>query len=129
MVLGRVVDSALEVTVAGSFSKIGYVVRRRTDHWTDAPQLDGKAYVVTGASSGIGREIAVGLARLGANVWLVGRDERRTQEAASAAQAVASKTAVIEAVLLDVTDPAAVLGFVDTFSRKGRLLDGLVHNA
>lgn len=37
--------------------------------------LKGKAVIVTGASSGIGRSIAVELGKAGAELWLVGRDE------------------------------------------------------
>lgn len=36
--------------------------------------MQGKAIIVTGASSGIGRSIAVELGRAGAELWLVGRD-------------------------------------------------------
>lgn len=39
--------------------------------------LDGKTILVTGASSGIGRGIAIWCSRMGANVFLTGRDENR----------------------------------------------------
>lgn len=39
--------------------------------------LDGKTILVTGASSGIGRGIAIQCSRMGANVFLTGRDENR----------------------------------------------------
>jgi NAD(P)-dependent dehydrogenase (short-subunit alcohol dehydrogenase family) len=45
--------------------------------------LDGKVAIVTGASSGIGRAIAVGLAGAGAQVALVGRDARRLESVRS----------------------------------------------
>ncbi len=43
--------------------------------------LAGKIAVVTGASAGIGTEIALGLARLGASVAVVGRNFERTHDA------------------------------------------------
>jgi len=74
-----IVDSALEVTVVGSFSRIGPAVRRRLFQWGDPPAaaLRGKTALVTGPTSGLGQATARGLAALGARVVLVGRDERR----------------------------------------------------
>lgn len=43
-------------------------------------ELTGKRIMVTGASSGIGRETAILLSNLGAQVVLLGRDEQRLAE-------------------------------------------------
>ena len=74
-----IVDAALEVTVVGSFSRIGPAVRRRLFEWGDPPAsaLRGKTALVTGPTSGLGQATARGLAALGARVVLLGRDERR----------------------------------------------------
>lgn len=72
----RLLDDALEVTVVGSFSAIGPLVRQHLWGWT-APRagaLAGRTAVVTGPTSGLGRELAMTLAGLGARVVLVGRD-------------------------------------------------------
>ena len=45
--------------------------------------LEGKTVLVTGASSGIGKEIAVACAKMGAKVVLNGRNEERLKEVAS----------------------------------------------
>lgn len=42
--------------------------------------LEGKVILVTGASSGIGRAVAVGCAKLGANVIVTGRNSQRLNE-------------------------------------------------
>ncbi len=42
--------------------------------------LQGKSILVSGASSGIGRTIAVSLSRQGANVFITGRNEQRLME-------------------------------------------------
>lgn len=47
---------------------------------SDFPQVAGKCFLVTGASSGIGRETALLLAELGATVILNGRNEARLEE-------------------------------------------------
>ena len=75
----RLVDGALELTIAGSYSRLGYSARSRLEHWAPADRVDGRVVLVTGATSGIGRSIAAGLAGLGAVVIVVGRDESRGQ--------------------------------------------------
>ena len=47
--------------------------------------LEGKTAVVTGASSGIGRAIALALSAEGADLYLVGRDQRRLEGVAAEA--------------------------------------------
>ena len=80
--MSGLVDTALEASVAGSFSRAGYAARSRLEHWEPPADLSGRVAIVTGASSGIGRAAALELARLGATVWLVGRDPSRTEAAA-----------------------------------------------
>ncbi len=73
------VDALLELTVVGSFSRIGPAVRRRLDHWAPPPAdvLVGRTVLVTGPTSGLGRQVTGDLAALGARVVLVGRNEER----------------------------------------------------
>src|SRR5690242_13464247 len=77
--LRAVVDDALEISVVGSFSRIGTVLRRRLFAWEPPPPmaLAGRTALVTGPTSGLGRATALELARLGARVVLAGRDEDR----------------------------------------------------
>ena len=76
MRLAHVLDAALEATVVGSFTRLGYDARRRLYDWTPLEELrlDGKTAIVTGATSGLGREAAELLGRQGAHVCIVGRD-------------------------------------------------------
>jgi len=126
--LSRVVDAALEVTVAGSFSRAGYAVRSRLEHWRPPQSLAGRVVVVTGASSGVGRAVAEELARLGASLWLVGRDPARTEAAARQARDVGDG-AVVQPVVLDIVDAGAVREFAQRLSSVHDRLDGLVHAA
>lgn len=75
--LRRGVDTLLEISVVGSFSRIGHVVRSRMYDWQEAPPgaLAGRTALVTGPTSGIGRIVAGRLAELGARVVLLSRDE------------------------------------------------------
>lgn len=45
--------------------------------------LEGKTIVVTGASSGIGRQCAIDCSRMGAKVMLIARNEARLAETLS----------------------------------------------
>lgn len=52
----------------------------------DPFSLEGKRILVTGASSGIGRQVAISCAQMGAGVVISGRDEARLQETFSQLQ-------------------------------------------
>jgi NAD(P)-dependent dehydrogenase (short-subunit alcohol dehydrogenase family) len=98
--------------------------------WGDAdiPGLAGKTAIVTGASSGIGYEIARQLAAHGAHVVLASRHEGRTGQAARRIE-VAAPGASVEARPLDLADLSAVRRFADEALRRHRGLDILVNNA
>ena len=70
------IDVALELPVVPSFSRIGFAVRRRLFDWPDAESwsMTGRTVVITGATSGLGRQAAGSFARMGASLVLVGRD-------------------------------------------------------
>jgi dehydrogenase/reductase SDR family protein 12 len=72
-------DDAIEITVVGSFSRVGIALRRRLFGWTDPrpDALAGKTVLITGPTSGLGRAAAEGVAALGARVILVGRSPER----------------------------------------------------
>jgi dehydrogenase/reductase SDR family protein 12 len=126
--VARAVDALLEATIAGSFSRIGIEARRRLGHWSDPPRMDGKVVVVTGASSGIGRAAGVQLARLGATVWLVGRDRFRVDQARAAAIA-ASGNPQVRSAIVNLVDEQQVRSFSQQVFDSHDRLDGLVHNA
>jgi retinol dehydrogenase 14 len=50
--------------------------------------MDGKTVLITGATSGIGRATALGLARMGAHLAITGRDRVRTEDAAREIRAI-----------------------------------------
>ena len=61
--------------------------------------------IVTGASSGLGRDMALYLAELGYNLALVARNQARLDNVAQEAQRIASahgKTITVETVALDL---------------------------
>ena len=68
------------------------------------------------------------MARLGASLWLVGRDRERTEAAARRAHDLA-EGATAEPVVLDIVDAGAVREFAERVASVHDHLDGLVHAA
>lgn len=87
--------------------------------------LDGRIALVTGASRGLGLEIALGLARAGAHVLVNSRDAARADAAAGR---ITGEGCAGEALPFDVVDADAThAAFDDIAARFGRL-DIFVHN-
>ena len=99
-------------------------------HWSppaDATGLAGRVALVTGGSRGIGRAIAVDLARCGAEIVFTFRSD--TDGAAMTMRAVESTGRCVIALRADGTDRAAAgRAVMDVVARFGRL-DILVNNA
>jgi NAD(P)-dependent dehydrogenase (short-subunit alcohol dehydrogenase family) len=86
--------------------------------------LHGMTAVVTGATTGIGKEIARGLVRLGAHVVIGARDPMRGE----AARRELGSDAV-SVVQVDVAERASVNAFADAVNNRYAALDLLVNNA
>jgi len=86
--------------------------------------LDGKIALVTGAGSGIGRALAVELARNGAHVLLVGRREAALEET----RALLAHRGQGTVLAADITNPAARATLAETVRKYGQLAL-LVNNA
>ena len=90
------------------------------------PLLNNKTAIVTGASSGIGRAIALHLARDGAHVFLTGRDAQRLEEAARTIRREGG-SASIEA--FDLRESDRLEAFVATTAEQTGRLDIMVNAA
>lgn len=87
--------------------------------------LDERHYVVTGASSGIGRTTALLLHRLGARLALVDRDE----DGLEALRAELGGGEAVQAHVADLSDIAAIDALVADCVAAGGRLHGVVHCA
>ena len=79
MDLRSLIDDALEITVVGSFTKVGPLIRRRLFDWRPpaSDALVERTILITGPTSGLGRAATDAMAALGARIVLVGRSEAR----------------------------------------------------
>ena len=130
MNLPSLVDDALEVTVVGSFSRVGFVLRRLLFGW--APPADGalrgRTALVTGPTSGLGRAATDALASMGARVILVGRSAERLTAVRDALVATHGEDR-FPIVVADTGSLASVRAAADRIIETEPRLDVLVDNA
>lgn len=82
--------------------------------------LEGKTVLITGASSGIGRAMAIECSRMGARTIITGRNAGRLRETFEALEGAGHLQ-----VVADLTDEGQVSGLVSELPQ----LNGIVHNA
>ena len=90
--------------------------------------MRGKICLVTGATSGIGYETALGLARAGAHIGIVGRDPARTQQSVRRIRAEVAD-ATVDAFVADLSSQAEIRRLADDVRGRYPRLDVLVNNA
>ncbi len=91
--------------------------------------MQGSTVVITGASSGIGKHTAIGLAALGATTVLACRDRAKAEVAAAEVRASAGGDARVDVVDLDLADLASVQDCAATLLDRYDRIDVLVNNA
>ena len=98
----------------------------------DLSSLTGKVFIVTGAASGVGFELAKILYGAGGTVYVAARSASRCEGAISKikSQLGGRKSAgKLERMIVDLADLGTIKGAVDEFLRRETRLDGLIHNA
>lgn len=88
--------------------------------------LEGRTAIITGASRGIGRALATGLAAAGANVVVTARSASSLQAVSASVEALGRRCDVHA---LDVTDMASIEQFFAALEHDGIKADILVNNA
>ncbi|EFW99272.1 short chain dehydrogenase reductase [Grosmannia clavigera kw1407] len=94
------------------------------------PDLSGRVYIVTGANTGVGRELTRILYGANAIVYLACRSETKGRQAIEELQLAATPThGRLEFLLLDLADLRSIKPAVDVFLARESRLDVLFNNA
>src|SRR5215211_2821418 len=99
-------------------------------------QLSKKVAVVTGASRGVGKGVALGLGEAGATVYVTGRTVKEKTDVEklggtvySTAEAVTAMGGKGVAILCDHSDDAQTEAAFKQIAKEGKKIDILVNNA
>ena len=78
-------SSLLDTAIVPGFSRFGFLARSRINHWDQVSSYDlsGKVVVITGPTSGLGKECVRILAPTGAQLVLVARNKEKCQDVIS----------------------------------------------
>lgn len=121
------VDSFLDRTLLYSFDRSGFQRHQRNFDPEDLEEdLTGRVCIVTGANSGLGREVTMGLARRGATVWMLCRDSDKGKKALEEVRSITANDQVYLAIV-DLAERQSVAELAEQFRESH--VDVLVHNA
>jgi len=123
-------SNALDAAVVPGFSKIGYAIRKRLGNWQPISGFDlrGKTVVITGPTSGLGKEVARQLAPTGANLVLVARNEEKCARVIDEITPLCtgSKPVFVRA---EMGDLESVRSACSMMQQQFSHIDVLIHNA
>lgn len=95
---------------------------------SDIPSMAGRRVLITGATSGLGYQTALVLARAGAEIIMPARSAKKGDDAASRIRQAVPK-AVLKTGIMDLTDLASVRAFTERQLRGGEAIDIPINNA
>lgn len=124
------VDSVLEWSLVGSFTRVGSALRRRVERWApfEEQSLAGRVVVISGATSGLGLEAARAFVMLGATVEILARDRAKAEATCAQLRQLAGATGV-GFVVADTGDLEALRRAAGELTQRHRAIHVLIHNA
>lgn len=93
-----------------------------------ASNLQGKTVLISGATNGIGKQSALELAKMGAQVVIIGRNKTKTEESLREIQS-GSGNKDVHALIADLSSMAEVRRVAADFRKSYSRLDVLLNNA
>jgi dehydrogenase/reductase SDR family protein 12 len=124
---GAMLATCVDPVIPLAFGAPGFVLRSSTFDRGDLDvDMSGRRVVITGATSGLGFEAASALARLGAEVEIVCRDEARGEQTARTIRETTGNRRV-SIILADLSDLTAVRAAARALAL--RPVHVLIHNA
>jgi len=123
-------SSLLDTAIVPGFSRIGFLVRSRINHWdqVSAYDLTGKVVVITGPTSGLGKECVRILAPTGAQLVLVARNKEKCEDVISSVRSICTGPEPV-CVVAEMGDLQSVADAGHRIAIQFPKVFSLVHNA
>ena len=123
-------SSLLDTAIVPGFSRIGFLARSRINHWdqVSAYDLTGKVVVITGPTSGLGKECVRILAPTGAQLVLVARNKEKCEDVISSVRSICTGPEPI-CVVAEMGDLPSVGNAAREIATRFPEVFAIVHNA
>jgi len=123
-------SSLLDTAIVPGFSRIGFIARSRLNHWDQVSSYDltGKVVVITGPTSGLGKECVRILAPTGAQLVLVARNKEKCEDVISSVHNICTGPEPV-CVIAEMGDLPSVDRAAREIATRFAQVFAIVHNA
>ena len=123
-------SSLLDTAIVPGFSRIGFLARSRINHWDQVSSYDlsGKVVVITGPTSGLGKECVRILAPTGAQLVLVARNKEKCEDVISSVRSICTGPEPV-CVVAEMGDLPSVGKAAREIATRFAQVFAIVHNA
>jgi NAD(P)-dependent dehydrogenase (short-subunit alcohol dehydrogenase family) len=123
-------SSLLDTAIVPGFSRIGFLARSRMNHWDQVSGYDltGKVLVITGPTSGLGKECVRILAPTGAQLVLVARNKAKCDDVISSVRDICTGPEPV-CVVAEMGDLQSVANAAREIAGRFSQVFAIVHNA